>query len=56
MLVIRGELLKRYPNAVIYAHRAVWRDTTKDGAPVLDINSENNRSRQGARSQAVERE
>jgi hypothetical protein len=25
VLVIRGELLKRYPNAVIYAHRADWR-------------------------------
>ena len=24
MLVIRGELLKKYPNAVIYAHRADW--------------------------------
>ena len=24
VLVIRGELLKRYPNAVIYAHRACW--------------------------------
>jgi hypothetical protein len=24
VLVIRGELLKRYPNAVIYAHRAQW--------------------------------
>lgn len=24
VLVIRGELLKRYPNAVIYAHRAKW--------------------------------
>ena len=24
VLVIRGELLKRYPNAVIYAHRAEW--------------------------------
>jgi hypothetical protein len=24
VLVIRGELLKRYPNAVIYAHRADW--------------------------------
>ena len=24
MLVIRGELLKKYPNAVIYAHRAEW--------------------------------
>ncbi len=24
MLVIRGELLKRYPTAVIYAHRACW--------------------------------
>ena len=24
MLVIRGELLKRYPNAVVYAHRADW--------------------------------
>ena len=24
VLVIRGELLKRYPTAVIYAHRACW--------------------------------
>jgi hypothetical protein len=34
VLVIRGELLKRYPNAVIYAHRAVWRtvDDKKNGA------------------------
>ena len=24
MLVIRGELLKKYPNAVIYAHKARW--------------------------------
>ena len=24
VLVIRGELLKKYPNAVIYAHRASW--------------------------------
>lgn len=32
VLVIRGELLKRYPNAVIYAHRACWhRDD--DGTP-----------------------
>jgi hypothetical protein len=29
VLVIRGELLKRYPTAVIYAHRARWQ--TKDG-------------------------
>jgi hypothetical protein len=26
VLVIRGELLKRYPTAVIYAHRAEWQD------------------------------
>lgn len=26
VLVIRGELLKKYPNAIIYAHRAVWKD------------------------------
>lgn len=26
VLVIRGELLKKYPNAVIYAHRAKWND------------------------------
>jgi len=29
VLVIRGELLKRYPTAVIYAHRAKW--AMKDG-------------------------
>jgi hypothetical protein len=27
VLVIRGELLKRYPNAVVYAHRADWART-----------------------------
>lgn len=31
VLVIRGELLKRYPNAVIYAHRACWQRA--DAAP-----------------------
>jgi hypothetical protein len=31
VLVIRGELLKRYPNAVIYAHRACWQ--RKEVAP-----------------------
>jgi hypothetical protein len=36
VLVIRGELLKKYPTAVIYAHRAVWQD--KDGNPVLGSN------------------
>ncbi|MBC8028520.1 MAG: hypothetical protein H7Z16_00245 [Pyrinomonadaceae bacterium] len=30
VLVIRGELLKKYPTAVIYAHRAEW-DQTSDG-------------------------
>jgi hypothetical protein len=30
VLTIRGELLKKYPNAVIYAHRAVWQ-TFPDG-------------------------
>jgi hypothetical protein len=37
VLVIRGELLKRYPNAVIYAQRAAWRDT--DGNVILDPNA-----------------
>lgn len=32
VLVIRGELLKRYPTAVIYAHRAVWQ-LNSDGTP-----------------------
>ncbi|MGI9549639.1 MAG: hypothetical protein ACR2MT_00455 [Aurantibacter sp.] len=30
VLVIRGELLKRYPNAVIYAHKAEWQ-LNRDG-------------------------
>ncbi len=30
VLVIRGELLKKYPTAVIYAHRAAW-ERTGDG-------------------------
>ena len=34
MLVIRGELLKKYPTAVIYAHRAEWqRDDDGDIDP-----------------------
>ena len=36
VLVIRGELLKKYPNAVIYAHKAAWRDS--DDKLVLDPN------------------
>jgi hypothetical protein len=31
VLVIRGELLKKYPTAVIYAHRAQW-ETNADGS------------------------
>jgi hypothetical protein len=40
VLVIRGELLKKYPTAVIYAHRADWRrvggviDPTQERKPV----------------------
>jgi prepilin signal peptidase PulO-like enzyme (type II secretory pathway) len=30
VLVIRGELLKRYPNAVIYAQRAAWKNAAGD--------------------------
>ncbi len=35
MLTIRGELLKKYPNAVIYAHRAAWQ-RKKDGSEAID--------------------
>ncbi|REL33839.1 hypothetical protein DYD21_10565 [Rhodohalobacter sp. SW132] len=38
VLVIRGELLKKYPNAVIYAQRAVWKD--EDGEHVLNGDSD----------------
>jgi hypothetical protein len=34
VLVIRGELLKKYPTAVVYAHKADW---TKDANNVIDI-------------------
>ncbi len=30
VLVIRGELLKKYPTAVIYAHRAAWQDEDRN--------------------------
>jgi len=30
VLVIRGELLKKYPTAVIYAHRAAWQRTASN--------------------------
>jgi hypothetical protein len=36
VLVVRGELLKRYPNAVIYAHRAVWRRVGNTPAGAID--------------------
>jgi hypothetical protein len=37
VLVIRGELLKRYPTAVIYAHRACWqRASTVPGDDALE--------------------
>jgi hypothetical protein len=31
VIVVRGELLKRYPNAVVYAHRACWQRGGPDG-------------------------
>ncbi len=34
VLVIRGELLKKYPNAVIYAHKAAWQ--MKDDGTGID--------------------
>jgi hypothetical protein len=33
VLTIRGELLKRYPNAVVYAHRACWQRAGSDAEP-----------------------
>lgn len=35
VLVIRGELLKKYPNAVIYAHKARWQPKS-DTDPTID--------------------
>jgi hypothetical protein len=35
VLVIRGELLKKYPRAVIYAHRAQWQTTDGSMDPTL---------------------
>lgn len=34
VLVVRGELLKKYPTAIVYAHRAQWQ-LKKDGTPDL---------------------
>lgn len=51
VLVIRGELLKRYPTAVIYAHRACWQ--RKEVTPA-DHNL-NPCSRSGAIDNSVER-
>lgn len=36
VLVIRGELLKKYPNAIIYAQRAQWQTKVVNGATVPD--------------------
>ena len=40
VLVIRGELLKKYPTAVIYAHKAKWQTKNMDGAVVIDNTKE----------------
>ncbi len=39
ILVIRGELLKRYPTAVVYAHRARWQRRPEPDGPV-DLSKE----------------
>ena len=39
VLTIRGELLKKYPNAVIYAHRAEWQRKT-NGSGAIDPTQE----------------
>jgi hypothetical protein len=39
VLTIRGEILKKYPNAVIYAHRAEWQRKT-DGSGMIDPEQE----------------
>jgi hypothetical protein len=40
VLVIRGELLKRYPTAVIYAHKAKWQmKKNPDGTPTGQIDN-----------------
>lgn len=36
VLAIRGELLKKYPNTVIYAQRARWKMKTENGKQVID--------------------
>ncbi|TCO42567.1 hypothetical protein EV646_113189 [Kribbella antiqua] len=51
VLVIRGELLKRYPNAVIYAHRACWQ---RKSVTPADANREPC-ARSGAIDNTVER-
>jgi len=52
VLVIRGELLKRYPTAVIYAHRACWQ---RKSATPADRNEPNPCARSGAIDNTVER-
>lgn len=52
VLTIRGELLKKYPNAVIYAHRACW--TRKNDGSATDKAKEPC-SRSGAIDPASER-
>jgi hypothetical protein len=40
VLVIRGELLKRYPTAVVYAHKAKWQmKKNPDGTPTGEIDN-----------------
>ena len=53
VLVIRGELLKKYPNAVIYAQRARWQ--MLDGRPDPSQERELDRSAAGARGPGVQR-
>ena len=52
VLVIRGELLKRYPTAVIYAHRACWQRKTATAPPTT---AKRRAIRSGAIDNTVER-
>ncbi len=40
VLVIRGELLKKYPTAVIYAHKAAWNGNVDNQRKLIEINED----------------
>jgi len=44
VLIVRGDVLKKYPSTVVYAARAVWDSDKRSRQPIFDHSDENTRT------------